>query len=102
MPAKDEFILFIEKHPELNELAKSELFISLLNALKEGSIPEDKINSSFPRVDDKDLRVMIQSLIDTGLVTRLFIAQQYMYSLTEKGHDLLKIYARARESFTIE
>lgn len=102
MTAKDEWILFIENHPEFNELSRSGLYISLLKFLEKSSFNIDKIHSSFPRVENTDLDTILGSLLKLKLAAKFTMHGQILYAITPLGRELTEIYRRARKGFKIE
>ncbi len=102
MTARDEWILFLEKNPEFHELTKSSLYISIMDLLGKGSLNIDKIHSSFPRIESKDLDLIVDSLVKLKLVSRVRFGANIVYTLTSLGRKLLRIYRKAREGFKIE
>ena len=101
MGAKDDWILFLEKNPQFSELAKSSIFISILDLLKQGSLNTDKIHSSFPKVENSDLDLILESLIELNLISRITFGKQVVFALTPTGRKFLNLYHNARESFKV-
>lgn len=102
MAAKDEWVLFLEKNPQFNELSKSKLYISLLKSIKKESLNIDKIHLSHHNIENRDLDLILQSLIKLELVYRIKTGKQVLFGITPKGRELLKTYETAREGFKIE
>lgn len=102
MTAQDEWILFLEKNPQFNELVKSGLYISIINLLRVSSLNITKIHSAFPHIENQDLDLILESLIKLKLVSRISLTKDVVYALTPLGKKMLKTYASAREGFKIE
>jgi predicted transcriptional regulator len=102
MTARDEWILFLEKNPQFSELSKSALYIAMLKFLRNESLSIDRIHTFFPRVESKDLYLIIKSLAKLKLVCELHVAGNILYTLTPKGRELLEMYERVKETFKIE
>lgn len=102
MAAKDEWILFLEKNPQFSELAKSGLYVSILNLLEKGSLNIDRIHSAFPKVENKDLDLIVESLVELKLIHRITFGSQVVFALAPTGEEFLAAYRKAREGFKIE
>ena len=99
--AADDWILFIERHPEFFELSKSRLFISLLESIASGAKSFHEIASAFPRIAQDDLGLMLETLVRVRAAEKFSARDHTFYSATERGKELLSLYNETRGSFKI-
>ncbi len=98
---REEFLNYIQNHPEYYSVLKSKVFIQLLEFLAKQAKPLQDIQSQFPTVERKDLDLVLNSLISLSLVSKIESQNQIIYYTSENGRELLKKFKRAKEHFKI-
>ncbi|MCX6798597.1 MAG: hypothetical protein NTW59_00695 [Candidatus Diapherotrites archaeon] len=101
MAIADQWLLFLENHPQFFELSKSGFFISLLNFLVRGAKTFDAISLSFPRVEKKDLQLILATLEEIGAVERVMLAGKLFYLATPSCKELLRLYTETKRFFEV-
>jgi len=102
MSAKDEWILFLESHPEFNKISSSSICLSMLRMMKASSLDTDSLYAGFAEMDRKDADDLIGLLLDLKLLHRVTHGHNVFFCLTPLARELLKAYSNARKGFKIE
>ena len=101
MAIADDWLFFLESHPEFFELSKSGFFISLLDFISSEAKTFYAISAAFPAVEKKDLALSLAALIKIGAVDRIAAGSDIFYLTTKKGSSLLAKYKKTRRFFEL-
>lgn len=99
MNAQEEFILFLEKNPAYYVIMKSPLYLDVLEALSKKPISITQLKTLFPRVDSSDLSLIVESLLEIGLLSKFRAGENLIQYTNDQGKEFLEKYNRTRGSF---
>lgn len=100
MNLADEFISFLEVHPELYPISKSSLYIDFLNCLRQRAKTISQFCSLFPDVDEKDVELIVFSLQKLGLASKVMAGREIFYYLSSLGKTFMEKYDLAKTELT--
>jgi len=100
MGVEEDWILFLERNPHFYELTKGDFFIQFLEKISEGTTSFTKLKSSFPKVEEKDLQVIMEALTELKVIEKGEAGGKVFYSLTAEGKKLLAAYRKTKKFYT--
>ena len=98
MPEED-FVRFLEEHPSYYPILKSGLFMEFLFVLEKSSKSLDELHSRFPKIEIKDLELMLNSLKGIGLIKETKAGHKVVFYATKEGKTFLERYRKTKRSF---
>ena len=98
---REEFLNYIQDHPEYYPILQSKIFITVLEFLSEKAKPLQDIEAQFSNIEREDLDLVLNSLIKLKIVSRVTGPAQIIYYTNENGKELLKKFKKASEHFKI-
>ncbi len=101
MGIADEWVLFLEEHPQFFELSKGGFFIPLLKALASEAQSFSTLLRRFPRVERRDMRLILEALVKLKAVERIRVKDCILYSATADGRELLRMYKKTKPFFEV-
>jgi DNA-binding HxlR family transcriptional regulator len=98
---KEKLIELIESKPKLLKIIQSKEHIQILQEIyKEPQKNQDlKLKTSFKNVSI--LYNILDTLIQSNLVKKMEIDEEYIYFLTDKGKELIELYNLAKNKFDL-
>jgi hypothetical protein len=99
MDPHEEFILFLEKNPAYYVIMKSQLYIEVLEKLARKPLSRPALKNRFPEVETSDLDLIVESLVEIGLVSRFRAGENFVYYSNDKGKLFLEKYAKTKRHF---
>ena len=100
MKAHEEYMLFLEEHPELHSLTKSGLYLSVILFLAKQGKTMIEIMRSFPSIEEEDVELIVKSLISVGAVKKINALGKEVYYAEDIGKELLEKYNNAKKDFS--
>ncbi len=97
--AQEEFVAFLEETPEFYAIMKSYTFIKVLKSIALRSKTLNELILEFPSIEEKDLLLVLNSLLDINSIRKLKIKENIVYFLTPKGRLFLEKYDKTKEKF---
>lgn len=88
----NEFVEFIQKHPECYAIAQSEIFMKFLKVFGETPKPVGELMRKVKNIEALDVSLIVLALESAGLVRKTLNIQMEVFHLTEKGKTLLEKY----------
>ena len=98
MKPEDEFIAFLEVHPELYPLSQSTFYIDFLETMNSQAKTIRQFSQLFPNIEQKDLEMIVFSLQKLKLTLKTTAGEQTFYYISQLGKDFLEKYHNAKES----
>ena len=96
---QDELVRFLEQHPEYYSIMKSGLCIKLLQSLAVKAKNTMQLRRDFPRMEPKDLEIIISMLLEVRVVSQLDVGSNRFYYTNKEGKAFLAVYRKTREKF---
>ncbi len=100
MKPEDKFIAFLEVHPELYPLSQSAFYIDFLKTMSLQAKTSEQFSQLFPKIDQKDLELIVFSLQKLKLVSRTTVGEKKFYYISPLGKEFLEKYLTAKESLS--
>ena len=100
MKEHEEYLLFLEEHPELHSVTKSELYLSVIEFLAEQGKSMNETKHSFPSIEPDDLELVIKSLVSIGVVKKINAQGNEIYYTAQIGKTLLEKYNKTKKHFS--
>jgi DNA-binding HxlR family transcriptional regulator len=100
MDVEEGWILFLERNPHFYELTKGDFFIQFLEKISQGTTSFNKLKSLFPKVEEKDLQMIMEALTELRVIAKAEAGGQVFYSLTADGKKLLSTYRKTKKFYT--
>ena len=102
MDPQQEFVRYLENNPQFYEISQSELYMQLLLVLEKRAHSMEELHEIFPDIEDKDMELIIGSLMAVKLVERTRISDtKIVYYISEAARGLLSHYKNARKHFDL-
>ncbi len=95
--AHKELIAFVQKNPVCYAIMRSPVHMAVLKALSKGAKGRIQLLRLFPRIDGSDIDLIIESLVDSGLVSSIDVGLNKMYYVNEKGKQFFAIFNKTKE-----
>ena len=95
---EDEFIAFLEVHPEFYPLSQSTFYIDFLKTMSTQAKTIGQFSQLFPKIEQKDLELIVFSLQKLKLISRAVVGEQKFYYISHIGKEFLEKYVKAKES----
>ena len=102
MAEHDEWLLFLESHPELWRISKSTILMKILEQLCKESLSLEALYLHFPSISLPDLEEILETFIADRLVEKQFVAKSIVFHATEKCRKFMVVYSSAKSSFTVK
>lgn len=96
---QDELVRFLEQNPAYYTVMKSGLCIRILESLSQKAKNLLMLRQGFPRMEQQDIMVLLETLADVGVVSHLDAGSNRFFYTNEKGKRFLEIYRKTREKF---
>lgn len=93
----NEFILYLERHPEFYVIMKSEQHIKLLTELAKHPLTMEEIKLKLSNTELKDIELILDSLMEINAVQKFLAGKKYLYSVTGHGKEFLEKYMKMRK-----
>jgi len=100
MGAQEDWILFFFLNPQFYELTKGDFFIQFLEEISKGAKSLDSLKLIFPRVEDSDLKTVIEAFLDLKVVSKIMLGPKAFFGITPAGKRLLSTYNKAKQFFS--
>lgn len=100
MAIEDDWILFLERNPQFYELSKGDFFIRFLEKISEGAKSFHELKVIFPKIEEKDLHVIMDSFLRLGVVSSNKVGLKIFFTLTVQGKKLLSAYKATHKFFS--
>ena len=101
MKPQENFVMFLEKYPELYSVTQSDLYMEILSLLAKEAKSSLKLGRHFPKVSAEDLEVILKSLISLNLLKKTRAGQKTIYYASERAKVLLDRYSQTKKSFDL-
>ena len=101
MEKYNEWLFFLQQHPEFYELSKSSLYITILRALGKRALDIDRLHRLFGRIEEKDFELIILSLERLKLIEKVPTGYSVLYMLTDLGKEMMQKYRKTRKHFKV-
>ncbi len=96
-----DFVVFLEEHPELYEVSKSEVLVRLLSILEKRALSFLSLKKE-TGMEPEDLEAALEALERAGAVERISYRKNIIYAITEKGRRFLELYRREKRKFSLK
>lgn len=96
---QDDLIRFLELHPVYYTIMKSSLCIRILESLAQKAKNILMLKRDFPKIEQQDIVLLLESLIEAGVVSFFDAGTQRFYYTNKNGRQFLEIYKRTKERF---
>ena len=101
MSATEEWLFFLQKHPEVYEISKSKLHMSVLMGISKQAKPIEWFRQSFRGVLPSDMNSLLHSLIVLKLAVKISVGNKPYYYATDLARELIARYSRTIPGFSI-
>ncbi len=95
-----DFVVFLEEHPELYEVSKSEVLVKLLSILEKRALSFLSLKKE-TGLAQEDLEAALEVLERAGVVERISYRENVIYAITGKGRKFLELYRKERKKFSL-
>jgi hypothetical protein len=100
MAIEDKWILFLERNPQFYELSRGDFFIRFLEKISEGAKGFHELTVLFPKIEEKDLYVIMDSFLKLGVVSSNRVGLKIFFTLTVQGKKLLSAHKATHKFFS--
>lgn len=101
---KKDFILFLESHPKLYAIAKSEVCIELLKQLSKQGLPAEELKkfNQFSYMSVKDLETLLSLLYSLKILDKQKIIGKTIYFANKNTKTFLETYNETKKKYNID
>jgi len=100
MDPEKEWILFLERNAQFYEISKGDFYIRFLERISESAKNFSQLKVLFPKVEEKDLQVIMDMLTKLKVVTITRIGRELFFTIAPDGKKLLSAYKKVHKFFS--
>jgi len=97
MDPDKELIEFVQQNPVCYAIMRSPAHMSVLQSLAKGAKGKVQLLIAFPRIESADIDLIVDSLVEGGLLGKMEVGSNQMYYVNETGKQFLAIFNRTKK-----